>query len=88
MSFPLGPIQDADGRLRDDFAELSRLWREVRESWRDEQARRFEAEHLAELGPSLSRLAQSLAEFGEAVRRADRLLEEPEANPEGEGGGG
>lgn len=76
MSHSLGPLQDADTRLKQHFIELSRLWRSVREDWSDDRARAFEEQHLAELGPSLTRLSTAIAEFASAVRAAERALQD------------
>ncbi len=74
MHDPLTPIRDADDRLRHEFVELARLWQSVRTDWADARAAEFERQHLAELGPSLNRLAAALAEYTRVVRSADRML--------------
>ncbi len=86
MHDPLGPIQDAELRLREQFTELSRLWRSVREDWTDDRARVFEQQHLAELGPSLNRLDAAISEFVQTVRRAERALQDAEGQGPREGG--
>jgi len=83
MSFPLGPLQDADNRLRHAFADLSRQWQATQEDWLDERRRRFEREHLSELGPSLSRLSAAIQELAEAVRIADRAVEDEDVPQDG-----
>lgn len=76
------PIRDADDRLRHEFVELARLWQSVREDWADDRGAAFERQHLAELGPSLNRLAAAVAEYSRVVRSADRMLrdDDPAAN--------
>lgn len=71
MSYPMGRITDCEGRLQRDFSEFARLWSRVREDWLDDRCRKFEKDHLATIGPSLSRFAAALHEFSDAVRKAD-----------------
>jgi hypothetical protein len=74
MSFNLGRVTDCEGRLQRDFSEFARSWSAVREDWLDAKCQQFEQEHLASLGPSLSRFTAALHEFSDAVRLADRQL--------------
>jgi hypothetical protein len=70
----LAPLMDAQNRFRRDFNDFARLWQETKESWRDDRAQRFEREHLAPIGPSLSRFAAALEEFTESLRKANADL--------------
>ena len=74
QSFPIGRLTDCEGRLQRDFSEFARLWSRVREDWLDDRCRQFEKDHLSTMGPSLSRFAAALHEFGDAVRKADLTL--------------
>ena len=74
MPFNLGPLTDSENRFRRDFIEFARLWGDVKEDWRDDRCRRFEQEHLSDLGPSLNRFTAALSEFTDSVRKADRAL--------------
>ncbi len=76
MAFNLGRVTDGENRLRRDFVEFSRLWKAVREDWRDERCGRFEKEYLLTIGPSLNRFTASLHEFCESIRKADRALQD------------
>ena len=80
MRFNLGPLTDAENRIRRDFVDFSRLWASVKEDWRDARCRRFEQEHLSSLGPSLNRLMAALHEFTDTVRKADRVLADDRAS--------
>ncbi|TWU41210.1 hypothetical protein Q31b_26490 [Novipirellula aureliae] len=74
MTIKLGPIRDAENKIRRDFIDFAKLWAEVRESWVDDRSRQFEQEHLSSLGPSLNRFASAMTEFCEVIRRADEAL--------------
>ena len=78
MSFKLGPIQDAESRIRRDFIDFARLWADVRENWLDDRCRQFELERLSTIGPTLSRFTAALHEFENVVRQADRELSDPD----------
>ena len=80
MRFNLGPLTDAENRLRRDFVDFSRLWASVKEDWRDDRCRRFEQDHLSSLGPSLNRFMAALHEFTDTVRKADRALSDDRAS--------
>jgi hypothetical protein len=69
--FNLAPLTDAQGRFRREFTDLARLWQETKQEWRDDKARQFEQEHLASLGPCLTRFDSQLSEFIEALRKAE-----------------
>lgn len=76
MSFQLGRVTDCQNRLKSDFIEFARLWAEVGEDWQDERRERFEKEHLSTLGPSLNRFSAALEDFSDAIRKADRALQD------------
>ncbi|MFK8113246.1 MAG: hypothetical protein AB8B91_13645 [Rubripirellula sp.] len=76
MSFNLGRVIDCEGRLQHDFIEFARLWADVKEDWLDDRCRKFEQEHLATLGPSLSRFTSTLHEFCDSVRKAEADLKD------------
>ena len=76
MAIKLGPVQDAENRIKRDFVEFSRLWSDVREDWLDDRCRKFEQQHLTTLGPSLSRLSSAMQEFCDVIRRADEALKD------------
>ncbi len=76
MALKLGPVQDAENRIKRDFADFARLWGDVKEDWLDDRSRKFEQEHLSSLGPSLSRFCAALHEFFDVVRRADVALKD------------
>ncbi|TWT80684.1 hypothetical protein CA13_21300 [Planctomycetes bacterium CA13] len=76
MAVKLGPIRDAENRIRRDFIDFARLWGDVRQDWLDDRCRQFEQKHLASLGPSLNRFTAALSEFYEVVRRADEALQD------------
>ncbi len=76
MTIKLGPVQDAENRIKRDFVEFSRLWSDVREDWLDDRCRKFEQQHLTTLGPSLSRLSSAMQEFCAVIRRADEALKD------------
>lgn len=85
MADPLSPVRDAQTQLREQFGDLARLWREVREGWADERARAFEQRYVQDLGPSLTRLSAALEQFAEDIRKAERALRdrEPPGGPSG-----
>lgn len=68
------PLTDAQNRFRREFTDFARLWQETKEDWRDDQARLFEQEFLAPLGPSLTRFASALAEFSEILRKSQAAI--------------
>tara|TARA_R110002073_G_scaffold11940_6_gene53745 strand:- start:4963 stop:5220 length:258 start_codon:yes stop_codon:yes gene_type:complete len=76
MAIKLGPVQDAENRIKRDFTEFSRLWSKVREDWLDDRCRQFEQQHLTTIGPSLSRVSAAMQEFCDVIRRADKALED------------
>jgi uncharacterized protein YukE len=72
--FNLAPLVDAQNRFRSEFTEFARLWQETKQDWRDDRARRFEQEHLSDLGPSLTRFATALSELTETLRKAQAAV--------------
>ena len=68
------PLTDAQTRFRKDFHDFARPWQESKQVWKDDRARQFEQEHLGSLGPSLSRFTATLAEFTEALRKAQTAI--------------
>ena len=73
----IAPLSDAQNRFRREFNDFALTWQDAKENWRDDRARRFEQEHLASLGPSLSRFSACLAEFIDTVRRAQVAINDP-----------
>jgi hypothetical protein len=73
------PLTDAQSRLRSGFKSLAEVWSAVKEDWRDQRRERFEREHLAALGPTLTRLSASLDELRDLVAKSDRDLADGEA---------
>lgn len=70
-----GNLQSANGRLQDALDMLLLAWENARDKWRDQQAERFEEEHLRPLReqinitcPSISHMAQLM---GQAVRECE-----------------
>jgi len=76
--FNLAPLNDAQARFRRDFTELARLWQETKQDWRDDKARQFEQEHLAAIGPSLTRFDSQLSELIETLRKAQAAVSDTE----------
>lgn len=76
MAFNLGRISDGENRIRRDFVEFARLWQGVKEDWLDQQCDKFEKEHLSSLGPSLNRFMGAMHQFAEAVREAEKALQD------------
>ncbi|TWU58146.1 hypothetical protein [Rubripirellula reticaptiva] len=76
MAFNLGRVTDCENRLQRDFVEFARLWSDVRETWQDERRAKFEQENLTSLGPSLNRFSAALRDFSDAVRKAERALDD------------
>ena len=68
--FNVAPLLDAQNRFRHEFSDFARLWQATKEDWRDDRSERFEREHLAPLGPSLTRFASSLGEFLEMLQKS------------------
>ena len=83
MTFRLAPLIDCQDRLKRDYIDFARAWATVKEDWLDDRCRQFEQEHLASLGPSLSRFSAAMNEFGDAVRKAESALKDDRADPEG-----
>ncbi|TWU35167.1 hypothetical protein [Novipirellula artificiosorum] len=81
MAFKLGPVQDAENRLKRDFIDFARMWADAKEQWLDDRCRSFEQEHLSSLGPSLNRFSAALNEFCDVIRRSDDTLRDD--NPPG-----
>ena len=76
---PLARIVETRGRLRKRYGELAAAWAELGDIWADERRRRFERDHLAELGPMLARLSAALEAFEEIVRDAERRAADDDA---------
>lgn len=76
MAFNLGRVTDCQNRLQRDFIEFSRLWAEVRKDWADQRREQFERDHLTTIGPSLNRVSAALQDFSEAVRKAEKALDD------------
>ncbi len=76
MPFNLSGVTDCESRLKRDYIEFARLWSDVREDWLDDRRAQFERDHLESLGPSLNRFTTALRDFGDAVRKAERALED------------
>jgi hypothetical protein len=74
MNSEIGPLIDAQSRLRSGFKSLAEVWAAVKEDWRDGRRDRFEREYLVTLGPSLSRLSTSLDELRDLVAKSQREL--------------
>lgn len=74
--FNVAPLVDAQGRFRREFTELARLWQDTKQDWRDDKSRQFEQEHLAPLGPSLTRFDSQLSEFVESLRKAQSAVDD------------
>jgi len=74
MTARLEPLTDAQARLRSSFQTLAEVWAATKEDWRDQRRERFEREHLAPLGPSLTRLSAALDELRDVVIKAEREL--------------
>ena len=75
----ISTLIDAQNRFRKDFVEFARIWQDAKDNWKDDRARRFEQEHLASLGPSLSRFSAALNEFTETLRAAQTALNDQDA---------
>lgn len=80
MRFNLGAINDAENRIKRDFLDFSKIWQNVKEDWLDDRCRQFEQEHLASIGPCLNRFVGQMSEFTDAVRKADRALQDDQAS--------
>lgn len=76
MAFNLGRVTDCQNRLQHDFIEFSRLWADVRKDWADQRREQFERDHLTTIGASLNRFSTALQDFSEAVRRAEKSLDD------------
>jgi len=74
MSTPLGPLDDGQSRLRSGFKTLAETWAVVKEDWRDGRREQFERERLLALGPSLTRISNSLDNLRDCIVKADREL--------------
>lgn len=70
----IAPLIDAQARFRREFNDFSRLWQDTQQDWRDDRRRQFERDHLASLGPSLSRFTSMLAEFTETLHAAQTAV--------------
>jgi len=82
MDFNLGPLFDAENRIKQEFTDFSRLWANVRENWEDERRQRFQREHLDSIAPSLNRFLNELQVFSETIRKADHALEDDNRDAE------
>ncbi len=80
MRFNLGQTIDAENRIKRDFLDFSRLWQDVKQDWNDDRSRQFERDNLSTLGPCLSRFTAQLAEFSDAVRKAEHALRDDQAS--------
>lgn len=76
--FSLGPLQESQSHLRQEFLTFANQWQATKATWQDAPARQFEQRFLRELSPTLSRVAQAADAFAEAVRHADRVLADPD----------
>jgi hypothetical protein len=74
MTTPLGPLVDGQSRLRSGYQALAQTWADVKEDWRDQRKTQFEREHLAPLGPSLTRLSTAVDDLVQQIILADREL--------------
>ncbi|WDQ18497.1 hypothetical protein [Rhodopirellula sp. P2] len=76
--FGTGPIQETQNQLRHEFSEFAEQWQRTKSVWRDEPARQFEEQCLADLTPTLNRVSAALQTLVDAIRQADRVLKDPE----------
>ena len=81
MNSHIGPLIDAQSRLRSGFKSLAEAWAMVKEDWRDQRRERFEREYLVALGPSLSRLSAALDELRDLVAKSQRELSDDPTEP-------
>ena len=71
---PTATLRDIDARVRRAIDELRHQWTDTREVWRDDQAAKFQREHLNPIAPMASRLADELGQLIEAMEKANREL--------------
>jgi len=79
-NFPLGALYESQNRIHQEFLDFAEQWRQTREGWRDEPARKFEQESLSGMAPTLTRVAAATQTFADACRQSDNLLADPEMN--------
>lgn len=65
-------LDSPSGRLARAFAELKQSLAEVRETWNDDTARRFDQEHLREIPARLHLLVTAVDRLAGEVRQAER----------------
>jgi len=77
MSAPhihVGPIVDAQNRLRQDYRTFAVAWAKTKDVWRDKKREQFEQEHLRTIGPALARLSTTLDQLLDFAAKSDRAL--------------
>lgn len=77
-AFGTGSLQETQNQLRHEFNEFVHQWQQTKSVWKDEPARQFEEQCLADLAPTLNRVSGAIQSLVEAVHQADRLLDDPD----------
>jgi hypothetical protein len=68
------------GRIANAMATLKQRWRETKEQWHDENARKFEDENLRPIPEKLQGIIAAVQRLGEVLDLADRdLSDQPES---------
>lgn len=76
--FPMGPLNESQTRVRQEFLDFVEQWQRTKEDWRDEPARQFEEQALGGLAPTLTRVSAAMQTFSDEVRAADQALSDPD----------
>lgn len=73
---PIGNLQSGAGQLKDATQKLILAWQTVRESWDDQQAVRFEEEHITPLLDEISAVMPAIDQMSTTLFAARRALDE------------
>lgn len=73
-------LHGEQAKLNDAMKKLDAAWRRAREDWRDEVARRFEAEHIQPLIAHTRAAVSAIAPLEETLQKAQRECEAEEGH--------
>jgi len=76
--FP-GAIQASSGRIQEAAEELQFVWMNVREHWQDDNATRFDEEHLRKVFSEIQAAIPAMTQMSQVLGQAMRECSEPES---------
>ncbi len=76
--FP-GALQSASGRIQEAADELQLVWLNVREHWQDQNASRFDEQHLRKVFAEVQAAIPAITQMSQVLGQALRECNEPES---------